>query len=81
MSMDEAEDTLAKCCMTFLSLQDFENARSSLDEQRETWEDSGLANMEIWEDDQTEPSETNKQLSDHRPQDLQTPFLHYAASP
>ena len=40
--MNEVENTLAGCCIDDLSLEDFAEKRSPMDEEAELWDDSGL---------------------------------------
>lgn len=80
MSMNDAESTLAECCMSFLKLEDFDQKRSDIDVERETWELSGLGNISI----STEPTpESPISIShdyDHIYFEPRTQFFKYAAS-
>lgn len=49
MSMNEAEETLVECCISFLNLEEFAEKRSDEDEEREKWEDSGLGALSVFD--------------------------------
>ena len=80
MSMSEAENTLAGCCISFLNLGDFAKKRSSRDEDRETWEDSGLGSICVSGDNAPDSPDPMSRDFDHEYQKPQTPFFEYAAS-
>lgn len=80
MSMDEAENTLAGCCISLLKLEDFAEKRSSTDGDREVWEDSGLGAISVWgENTPTSPVTISRDF-DRQCCKSQTPFFDYAAS-
>lgn len=80
MSMSGAENTLAGCCISFLNLGDFAKKRSSRDEDRETWEDSGLEAICILGDNTPNSPDPFFRHFDREYQKPQTPFFEYAAS-
>ena len=80
MSMSEAENTLAGCCISFLNLGDFAKKRSSRDEDRETWESSGLGAICVSGDTTPDSPGPISRGFDREYQKPQTPFFEYAAS-
>ncbi|KAI9660255.1 MAG: hypothetical protein M1831_003563 [Alyxoria varia] len=50
ISINNAESTLARSCINFLVLKDFGKKRSDADEMIENWQDSGLANIALFEE-------------------------------
>ena len=80
MSMSEAEDTLAGCRISFLKLGDFAKKRSSRDEDREAWEDSGVGAICVSGDNTSNSPDPISRQFDREYQNPQTPFFEYAAS-
>ena len=52
LSMIDANCTLAKCCIDFLNLKDFNRAKNAEDKNQDDWEDAGLGAMS-WTPDVT----------------------------
>ncbi|MCJ1377534.1 hypothetical protein MMC17_000629 [Xylographa soralifera] len=80
MSSENAEQTLASCCIRFLSLNDFGKKRSAEDEEIELWQDSGLGNISFFPDSvQNSPTEASPdyQYIYYNPE---SQFYEYAAS-
>ena len=80
MNMSEAENTLAGCCISFLNLGDFAKKRSSSDEDREAWEDSGLGAICVSVENTPDSPNSTSRGFDREYQMSQTPFFEYAAS-
>ena len=72
--MNQAEKTLAECCIDFLNLRNFAKARNSEDEDKEVWNESDLGDMSLDEAvvelPESTPNESEPQVS----------FFEYAAS-
>ena len=80
MSMSEAENTLAECCIRFLNLRDFAKKRSPSDENKENLEISGLGAIRLSDDTPPNSPDSISRQSDYEDQKPQTPFFEYAAS-
>ncbi|CAD6581928.1 MAG: hypothetical protein ASARMPRED_000737 [Alectoria sarmentosa] len=80
MSMNDAENTLAECCVGFLNLEDFAKKRSSRDEDREIWADSGLGAMYFPGENTPKSPDSVSYEYDRKYREPQTPFFEYAAS-
>ena len=80
MSMNEAENTLTECCVGFLNLEDFAKKRSSRDEDREIWADSGLGAIFFSGENTPKSPDSVSYEYDHKYPEPQIPFFEYAAS-
>lgn len=80
MSMDDAESTLAECCISFLSLEDFDKKRSDIDERVKIWEESGLGAICDSPELTPESPVSISHDSNHICHEPGTQFFEYAAS-
>ncbi len=80
MSMDDAESTLAECCISFLNLEDFDKKRSDKDETIEIWEDSGFRTISISPELTPKSPISISRDYNHIYHEPRTQFFEYAAS-
>ena len=80
MSINDAEKTLARCCISFLNLEEFAKKRSAWEEDTKIWEDSGLGAISISAEDTPKSPNSIYSEADREFHMAQIPFFEYAAS-
>ena len=80
MSSEMSEQILARCCIYFLSLDDFGTERSEEDEDLEFWQGSGLGNISFSPDSAENSPRTAYPDLQHIYHDPKSQFYEYAAS-
>lgn len=80
MSINDAENTLARCCISFLNLEKFAKKRSAWKEDTKIWEDSGLGAISISAEDTPKSPNSIYSEADREFHMAHIPFFEYAAS-